>query len=152
MAHLAWLIRPAASQCGSPSRPFAVKSYTAACGSGRQSRRRLVACLSCSEALGYSVPLVSPLCLPGRSLPFMPCCPRDVRERLGHRPCVCQTPSHLNLHLPSQVNLRKLLISCVPSTLHAHLLEHHCLFTQFRGCSRLRKPCIKVPVRQCAVQ
>lgn len=136
LAHLAWLICSAARQHGSPSRLFAVKSYTAACGSGRQSRRRLAACLSCSEALGYSVPLVSPLCLPERSLPFMPCSPRDMWERLRHRPCVCQTPSQLNLHLPSQVNLRKLLISCVPSTLHANLLKHHCLFTQLRGCSR----------------
>lgn len=122
LAHLAWLICPAA-KCvvWVTLQTVCCQELHSSLGSGRQSRRRLAACLSCSEVLGYSVPLVSPLCLPGRSHPFMPCCPRDTWERLRHRPCVCQTPSHLNLHLLSQINLRKSLISCVPSTFHAHL-------------------------------
>lgn len=150
---LAWLICPAARQCGSPSRLFAVKSHAAACGSGRQSRRRLAVHLSCSEPLGYSC--LWCLLFACQKGPFH-LCPVVPETHAGEaqRQTLCMpdpTPAK-----PSSAQPRKhydaINVLCSFHRSRPPRLSTSAFLHSSEPVSDLWKPCMQVPVRQCAMR
>lgn len=101
-----FVLRPAS--VGHPPHSLLLRSYATAYGSDVQSRRRPVhlSCFEHQDTLCYWCLFFACQDAPFHLCPILPeTCGRSSDSK-------CQALFHLNLHLPSQVN--------IPSTLHAH--------------------------------
>lgn len=153
LAHLAWLSCPAARRCGSPSRLFAVKSNAAACGSGRQSRRRLAVHLSCSEPLGYSC--LWCLLFACQKGPFH-LCPVVPETHAGEAQTQTLCMPDPTPAKPSSAQPRKhydaINVLCSFHRSRPPRLSTSAFLHSSEPVSDLWKPRMQVPVRQCAMR